>query len=109
MIDSLAALGRVASPASMLDGLASVPGPALRPANVAAETSFAAALSSVSQDAVATLRNAEGLSLKALQGGEMETREVVDAVMGAEQTLQAAIAIRDKIVSAYLEVSRMAI
>jgi flagellar hook-basal body complex protein FliE len=29
--------------------------------------------------------------------------------MSAEQTLQAAIAIRDKIVTAYLEVSRMAI
>ena len=36
-------------------------------------------------------------------------REVVDAVMSAEQTLQAAVAIRDKIVSAYLEISRMAI
>jgi flagellar hook-basal body complex protein FliE len=108
MIDSLAALGRTTAPAAMLDGLASVPGPAMKPANVTAETSFAAALSAVSQDAVTTLRNAEGLSLKALQG-ETETREVVDAVMTAEQTLQAAIAIRDKIVSAYLEVSRMAI
>ena len=108
MIDNIAALSRVASPASMLDGLASVAGPALKPANVAAETSFAAALSAVSQDAVSTLRNAEGMSLKALQG-ETQTREVVDAVMSAEQTLQAAIAIRDKIVTAYLEVSRMAI
>ena len=108
MIDSLAALGRTTSPSAMLDGLATVAGPAMKPANVAAETSFAAALSSVSQDAVTTLRSAEGLSLKALQG-ETETREVVDAVMTAEQTLQAAIAIRDKIVSAYLEVSRMAI
>jgi flagellar hook-basal body complex protein FliE len=34
---------------------------------------------------------------------------VVDAVMNAQQTLQAAVAIRDKIVSAYLEVSRMSI
>jgi flagellar hook-basal body complex protein FliE len=108
MIDTIAALGRTASPASMLDGLATISGPALKPANVAAETSFATALSAVSQDAVSTLRGAEGLSLKALQG-EVETREVVDAVMSAEQTLQAAIAIRDKIVTAYLEVSRMAI
>ena len=108
MIDSLAALGRTASPAAMLDGLASMPGPAMKPANVAAETSFAAALSAVSQDAVSTLRGAEGMSLQALQG-DLDTREVVDAVMTAEQTLQAAIAIRDKIVTAYLEVSRMAI
>ena len=48
------------------------------------------------------------MSLAALKG-EADTREVVDAVMSAEQTLQTAIAIRDKIVTAYLEVSRMAI
>ena len=35
--------------------------------------------------------------------------QVVDAVMSAEQALQAAVAIRDKIVTAYMEVSRMAI
>ena len=50
----------------------------------------------------------EQLSVKALQGsGDM--RAVVDAVMSAEQSLQAAVAIRDKIVSAYLEVTRMQI
>ena len=48
------------------------------------------------------------MSVQGIQG-EADTREVVDAVMSAEQSLQAAIAIRDKIVSAYLEVSRMAI
>ena len=36
-------------------------------------------------------------------------QQVVEAVMSAEQTLQAAIAIRDKVVTAYLEISRMAI
>ena len=36
-------------------------------------------------------------------------REVVDALMSAEQSLQTAIAIRDKLVTAYLEVSRMQI
>ena len=35
--------------------------------------------------------------------------EVADAVMSAEQSLQAAVAIRDKIISAYMEISRMAI
>jgi flagellar hook-basal body complex protein FliE len=37
------------------------------------------------------------------------TREVVDAVMSAEQSLQAAIAIRDKIVIRLSRISRMAI
>ena len=36
-------------------------------------------------------------------------RQVVDAVMNAQETLSAAIAIRDKIVAAYLDVSRMSI
>jgi flagellar hook-basal body complex protein FliE len=34
---------------------------------------------------------------------------VVEAVMTAEQTLQGAIAVRDKVVAAYLELSRMQI
>ena len=56
-----------------------------------------------------TLQGAEKLSITAMQGGEVPTREVVDAVMSAEQALQTSIAIRDKIVTAYLEISRMAI
>jgi flagellar hook-basal body complex protein FliE len=36
-------------------------------------------------------------------------QQVVEAVMAAEQTLQSSIAIRDKVVAAYLEVSRMQI
>ena len=35
--------------------------------------------------------------------------QVVDAVMNAEQSLQTAIAIRDKVVTAYLEIARMPI
>jgi flagellar hook-basal body complex protein FliE len=59
-------------------------------------------------DAIGTLQQAEQVSVQALQG-EADIRQVVDAVMSAEQSLQAAVAIRDKIVTAYLEVSRMAI
>ena len=57
---------------------------------------------------VGTLEHAEQMSVQGLQG-QADTREVVDAVMSAEQALQAAVAIRDKIVSAYMEISRMAI
>ncbi|ODT07149.1 MAG: flagellar hook-basal body complex protein FliE [Mesorhizobium sp. SCN 65-20] len=71
-------------------------------------SSFAAALSDVAAQTAATLRQAEQLSAAGIQG-QADTREVVDAVMSAEQSLQAAIAIRDKIVTAYLEVSRMGI
>jgi len=36
-------------------------------------------------------------------------QHVVEAVMNAQSTLQTAIAVRDKVVSAYQDVSRMAI
>lgn len=74
----------------------------------AAGESFAATMGRMASDAVGDLRNAEKLSIEGIKG-QASTREVVDAVMGAQQTLQTALAIRDKIVSAYLEVSRMTI
>lgn len=73
-----------------------------------AQASFAAALGDLGTNTVGTLKQAEQFSVKALQG-DTDTRAVVDAMMSAEQSLQTAIAIRDKIVSAYLEVSRMQI
>ena len=41
--------------------------------------------------------------------GQAGTYEVVSSIMQAEQSLRMAVAIRDKIVSAYLEISRMQI
>jgi flagellar hook-basal body complex protein FliE len=65
-------------------------------------------LSDLATRTVGTLERAEEIAVQGLQG-QADTREVVDAVMSAEQALTAAVAIRDKIVSAYMEVSRMAI
>ncbi|MBU0585602.1 MAG: flagellar hook-basal body complex protein FliE [Alphaproteobacteria bacterium] len=70
--------------------------------------SFASVLSDMASRTVETMNNAEHVSIKALQG-DADAREVADAVMSAEQSLQAAVAIRDKIISAYMEISRMAI
>ena len=70
--------------------------------------SFAQALSNAAGRTIDTLQSAEKISVQALTG-DVPTRDVVDAVMSAEQALQTSIAIRDKIVSAYLEISRMAI
>lgn len=72
-------------------------------------STLAQALSNAASSTITTLQNADQVSMKALQGGDVSTREVVDAVMSAERSLQSAIAIRDKIVTAYLEISRMAI
>jgi len=87
--------------------LASELSPAQPPA-AANGPSFADALQASVANTVGRLEQAETLSIAAIRG-EAETREVVDAVMSAEQSLQAAIAIRDKVVQAYLEVSRMQI
>ncbi len=54
------------------------------------------------------IRAAETASVAGIEG-RMDTRQVVDAVMAAEHSLQTAIAVRDKIVSAYLDLARMQI
>jgi flagellar hook-basal body complex protein FliE len=51
---------------------------------------------------------AETVSAQSLNGG-FDPRAVADAVMSAERTLQTAVVIRDKLVAAYLDISRMAI
>lgn len=78
------------------------------PAALTGAASFDAVLGQTMNRAVESLQNAETMSVKAIRG-EAETREVADAVMSAEQSLQAAVAIRDKLVQAYLEISRMQI
>ncbi|HXV32150.1 MAG TPA: flagellar hook-basal body complex protein FliE [Sinorhizobium sp.] len=70
--------------------------------------SFAEVLGNMTTDAIRSMKSAEGISLQAIKG-EANTREVVDAVMTAEQSLQTAMAIRDKVVTAYLEIARMQI
>jgi flagellar hook-basal body complex protein FliE len=69
-------------------------------------SSFMEALSRAANRTIDTLQNAEQVSIQALSG-EADTRQVADAVMSAQQALQTAIAIRDKIVAAYLDISRM--
>ena len=69
---------------------------------------FSAALADVVASAAATLRQGEASAISAIQG-EISPQEVVTRVMAAEQTLQTAIAIRDKLVGAYLEINRMQI
>jgi len=69
---------------------------------------FANILGSLFSDTTSTLRAAEATSIAGVKG-QASTQQVVEAVMSAEQTLQAAIAIRDKVTAAYLELSRMQI
>ncbi|TCL75610.1 flagellar hook-basal body complex protein FliE [Rhizobium sp. BK251] len=70
--------------------------------------SFASVMSNMATDMVNNLKGAESASFAGIKG-TASTREVVDAVMQAEQSLQTAISLRDKIVSAYLDVTKMQI
>jgi flagellar hook-basal body complex protein FliE len=54
------------------------------------------------------LKQAEAVSIGGVKG-TASLQDVVERVMSAEQSLQAVIAVRDKVVSAYQEISRMAI
>lgn len=69
---------------------------------------FSQVLSTLASSATSTVRTGEAVALAGMQG-KASTQQVVSAVMEAEQTLQTAIALRDKAVAAYLELSRMAI
>ncbi|AHB47767.1 flagellar hook-basal body protein FliE [Hyphomicrobium nitrativorans NL23] len=69
---------------------------------------FGAVLGQMTLEAISTLRSSEQTAVAGVRG-QATAQQVVEAVMDAEQTLQTAIAIRDKVVASYLEVSRMAI
>jgi flagellar hook-basal body complex protein FliE len=91
------------------------PGPAGRPAAAVtsavaneSRTDFASVLGRAIADFGSQLREAEATSIGGVTG-TASMQDVVERVMSAEQSLQAVIAVRDKVVSAYQEISRMAI
>src|SRR5579884_2210702 len=98
-----AILSEAASPAGALSaaGVASAAAPA--PTGAA---DFEQMLAQVSSGAVEALRTAEATSIQGLEG-KASVQKVVEAIMSAQETLQTALAVRDKLVSAYQEVTRM--
>jgi flagellar hook-basal body complex protein FliE len=74
----------------------------------ASGASFTQTLAQVVDDAVGSMQSGEAAAIQGLQGN-MQPFKVVEAIMGAQRTLQQTLAIRDKAVSAYQEISRMAI
>jgi flagellar hook-basal body complex protein FliE len=108
MIDRIApAASSVASPvevgaADLVRGAAATASPAAEGAD------FGAMLGAFASNALSVVKDAEVISVAGVRG-HASVQQVVEAVMSAEQTLQGAIALRDKVVSAYLELSRMSI
>jgi len=81
--------------------------PAAKPLADAGDN-FASALGDAAMKVRDNLANAEKTSIDGMKG-EAAVADVVSAVMEAERSLRLAIGIRDKIVSAWMEVSRMQI
>ena len=78
------------------------------PASPSVGTSFEEALSQAIGSAVGTLQSGEAAAIQGVQGAA-PPMTVVESVMGAQRALQSVLAIRDKVVSAYQEIARMAI
>ena len=86
---------------------ASVPSPSAAAAPTQGP-SFDQALAQVVGSAVDTLQAGEAVAIQGVQGA-VSPMKVVDLVMAAQRSLQTVLAIRDKAVSAYQEIARMAI
>ena len=92
-------------------GAASVSAGVRGPTAAAASTqspSFDQALAQVISSAVDTLQTGEAVAIQGVEG-VASPMKVVDSVMAAQRSLQSVLAIRDKAVSAYQEIARMAI
>ena len=100
MIESVSGIGA----ASLTAGVRS-------PTSTAAPTegpSFDQALAQVVGSAVNTLQTGEAVAIQGVEGA-VGPMKVVESVMAAQRSLQTVLAIRDKAVSAYQEIARMAI
>jgi flagellar hook-basal body complex protein FliE len=81
---------------------------AVAPQPSTAGAGFNNVLEQVAADAIGSMKAGEAASIQSIQG-KLSAQKVVEAVMSAERSLQMAVAVRDKVVQAYQEVSRMAI
>src|SRR3954468_23503489 len=73
-----------------------------------AATDFGSVLASLARDTMTTMKGGEAAAISGIEG-KASTQKVVEAIMSAEQALQVAISVRDKVVQAYQEIGRMAI
>jgi len=107
MLNSVASidlsLDKIAAPASVNTAIRTA-----GPISGTPAVDFTNVLAQVSANAVSELKQGEAAAISGMTG-KLSVQEVVEAVMSAEKTLQTALAVRDKVVAAYQEISRMAI
>lgn len=76
--------------------------------STAPENDFAQTMASMAADAISTMKTGETTAIAGMQG-KAPLQQVVQAVMQADQALRTVVAVRDKVVGAYQEISRMQI
>jgi flagellar hook-basal body complex protein FliE len=108
MLDAISSTAISAGPALVSSTGTEMTAPAVGAAQSGGDAGFDSVLKQVTTDAIGTLKAGEAASISGIQGKE-STRRVVEALMSAEQALQTAVAVRDKVVQAYQEVVRMSI
>jgi flagellar hook-basal body complex protein FliE len=69
---------------------------------------FAQTMASMAAEAISTVKAGETTAIAGMQG-KAPLQQVVQAVMQADQALRTVVAVRDKVVGAYQEISRMQI
>ena len=106
MIAALPLISSALSAVKPADSLASAASTVANTAQTG--TDFASMLGQISADGVKSLKSAESLAVDGLQG-QGNIQQVVGAVMSAQENLQTALAVRDKSVAAFQEVTRMSI
>ena len=108
MIDAINTVNSAALASAMREASTKEVAPATIAETDPSGATFADFVNSVGATFAQSLKTAETTSMDGIMG-KASAREVVEAVMSADQTLQTAMAFRDKIVSAYLEVIKMPI
>jgi flagellar hook-basal body complex protein FliE len=100
MVPLISAIGSIASQFQTATSTASTA--------AASGASFEDLVKQAANEAVNTMQQGEAAAIQGIKGS-MPTFKVVDAVMSAQRTLQQTLAIRDKAVSAYQDITRMSI
>lgn len=96
------ALGRIGGAEGVVRPAAAVP----QTAEVGG--SFMDVLGQMASNSVQTIKSGEAASIAAVKG-DIGTQQVVEAVLSAEQQMYILVGLRDKMVSAYMEIGRMTI
>ena len=105
--DLSSTLGTQSVRTQAVQGTQAIQGAATAVGSVGA-TDFGSVLASLARDTMSTMKGGEAAAISGIQG-KASTQKVVEAIMSAEQALQVAISVRDKVVQAYQEIGRMAI